>query len=347
MGISSAPLFPVDGGSVVEFQLVNDDGFRVDVLNLGCVVRRVFAAARNGQRANVTLGFADPRAYTRPGPYFGAICGRFANRIAFGRFSLDGTEYQLATNAAPHHLHGGLRGFDKALWDARPFEDARGPGIELSYVSPDGEEGYPGTLSVQVVYSVPRSGDVLRIDYQARCDRATILNLTNHAYWNLAGVSDGTAPDVLDHQLTLLAGRYVEVDETLIPTGALRGVEGTALDFRRPREIGERIDQTAGGYDHCFVIDEADGGLRDAAVVFHVPTGRRLTVRTTEPGVQLYTGNHLDGGASSGGFARFSGLCLECQHFPDSPNHAHFPTTVLRPGQVYRQTTIYEFDTAL
>ncbi|RMG32522.1 MAG: galactose mutarotase [Planctomycetota bacterium] len=346
MGITSAALFPVDRRPVVEFQVVNDGGFRVDILNLGGVVRRVFAADRKGRRGNVTLGFADPRRYANPGPYFGAICGRYANRIAFGRFSLDGTEYRLATNDGPHHLHGGLRGFDKVLWDARPFEDAERLGVELSYVSADGEEGYPGTLQVRVRYTVPRKADVLRIDYEAECDRPTVLNLTNHAYWNLAGV-DGSRDDVLDHQLTLGAERFVAVDETLIPTGTLPEVDGTPLDFRRPREIGERIDETGGGYDHCFVVDGAPGQLRDAAVVFHPGTGRRMTVRTTEPGVQLYTGNHLDGSESCGGFGRFGGFCLECQHFPDSPNRPEFPSTVLRPGETYRQTTVYEFDAAL
>jgi aldose 1-epimerase len=294
--------------------------------------------------ADVVLGCDDLEGYLHDGSYFGATIGRYANRIARGRFTLDGRTCRLALNNGPNSLHGGDAGFDKMFWDGR----GDGRRVRLHLTSPDGAGGYPGTLHVEVTWEVENRD--LRIDYRARCDAPTVLNLTNHAYFNLAGI-DREAASILDHVLTIDADRYTPVDPTLIPTGALAAVSGTPLDFRVPTAIGTRIGaadtqlERAGGYDHNFVLAET-GSFRRAARVVDPGSGRALEVWTTQPGLQFYSGNFLDGtvrGKHGVRYGHRTGLCLETQHFPDSPNHPGFPSTVLRPGQSYEQTTVYRF----
>ena len=339
-----------DGASVELITLRSPSGIELDVATYGGTVTRLLAPDRSGERADIVLGHEWLQSYLAGTPYFGAIIGRYGNRIAGGRFTLDGNEYVLAVNNGPNHLHGGLVGFDKVVWDAEPYVKAREAGVILTHVSPDGDEGYPGELSVQVVYALSADGE-LRIDYEATTDAPTILNLTHHGYWNLAGHGAG---DILDHELALHAGRFTPVDETLIPTGELRSVQGTPFDFREPTRIGARIESDdeqivfGGGYDHNFVLDGwvGDGLLRPAAVLADPASGRVMEVLTTEPGLQFYSGNFLDGsdlGKEGVAYAHRTGLCLETQHFPDSPNQPDFPSTVLRPGETYRSTTVYRF----
>jgi aldose 1-epimerase len=310
---------------------------RVTIINYGATVTSVHVADRDDRFENVTLGFSSYEGYLTNAPYFGSICGRYANRIAGGKFSLDGIEYKLATNNGVNHLHGGNRGFNHVLWTGKPVETADSVGVELTYISKDGEEGYPGTLNATVVYTLNNANE-LSIDYTAVCDKATPVNLTNHCYWNLAG-----AGDVLDQVLMLNCDRYLPVDSASIPTGELKDVRGTPMDFTEPAPIGSRIDQLNSGYDHCYVLREGGGKLTLAARASDPKSGRVMEVHTTEPGIQLYTGNYLDGSEQCAGFARHSGFCVECQHFPDSPNRPEFPNTILRPGEVYRQTTMHRF----
>jgi aldose 1-epimerase len=334
-----------DGQPIVHYSLVNRRGMQVGLINLGAIITAVRVPDRKGEVANVTLHFPDLAGYEANAPYFGGICGRYANRIAFGKFTLDGREYQLATNNGPHHLHGGKVSFIKRVWDHERVDGDDAVGVRFTYVSPDGEEGYPGTLRVEVTYTLNNDNE-LRLDYRAETDQTTVLNLTNHAYWNLAGAGQGT---ILDHELTLYCDRYLPVDEGSIPTGELADVAGTPMDFRSPRRIGERIDQTVngnGGYDHCYVVNGEFGTLRPAAKVVDPHSGRVLEIATTEPGIQLYTGNHLQGTPETGHAVRHGALCLEAQHFPDSPNRPEFPSTVLKPGEIYRQTTVHKFSTA-
>jgi len=338
------------GDAVDLITLHSPSGIELDVATYGGVVTRLVVPDREGRLADVVLGHEGLGAYVEGTPYFGAIVGRYANRIAAGRFTLDGVEYQLATNDGPNHLHGGKRGFDKVVWSAEPYSTGSEAGVVLTHVSPDGDEGYPGELSVRVTYALTADGE-LRIDYEATTDAPTIVNLTHHGYWNLAGHDSG---DILGHELTIPARRFTPVNETLIPTGELRPVEGTPFDFREATAIGARIEADdeqlalGGGYDHNFVLDgwEDDGSLRLAAVLRDPASGRVLEVLTTEPGLQLYSGNFLDGSdIGKGGIAyeHRGGLCLETQHFPDSPNQPGFPSTVLRPGETYRSTTVYRF----
>jgi len=271
----------------------------------------------------------------------GATIGRYANRIAGGRFVLDGREYQLAKNDGPNHLHGGIRGFDKVIWQAEPFTQPSGVGVRFSYLSPDGEEGYPGNLSCQVTYLLANTSQ-LEISYQATVDRPTHLNLTNHSYFNL---SAGARNNILDHELQIMASAFTPVDKTLIPTGEIKSVAGTPFDFRQPVRIGERINQVDGGYDHNFVLDNK-GELAVVARVFEPDSGRQLELLTTEPGLQFYSGNFLDGTIRGKGgkiYGPRSAFCLESQHFPDSPNQPHFPSTILRPGEVFKSRTIFRF----
>lgn len=333
-----------DGESVLEFVLTNDSGVTVRVINLGATITSVEIPDRDGQTANVALGFGDVDGYFKNPPYFGATCGRFANRIANGRFSLDGHDYQLACNDGPNHLHGGTRGFDKALWNAEPIESDESVGVRMSYLSPDGEEGYPGNLDVTVEFHLTAANE-LRLEYSASTDKATPLNLTNHTYWNLAGVNGESTATVLDHELKLHASQYIPVNESLIPTG-LAPVSNTPMDFTAIERIGSRISDVGMGYDHCFVIDGKGQTLNSAALVLDPASGRTMEVLTTEPGVQLYTANFLDGSDDCGGFSKHTGFCLECQHFPDSPNQSDFPNSILRPGDSYRQTTIHRFSVA-
>ncbi len=333
-----------DGTGVQLYTLRNSHGVQVRLTNYGGIVTSIQTPDRDGNVGEITLGFDTLTEYLAGHPYFGCLVGRYANRIAGGRFTLDGREYTLATNNGANHLHGGEVGFDKVVWQARPFRNGRAVGVHLLYVSKDGEEGYPGNLRVEATYSLTEQNE-LRIDYRATTDKPTPLNLTNHTYWNLAGPAQGR---IDDHELVIFADHYLPVDEGLIPTGELRSVEGTPMDFRSPHTIGERIDQVPGGYDHCYVLSqraERPGELISAARVRDPRSGRVLEVLTTEPGIQLYTGNFLDGSLESRGavFQQRTGFCLETQHFPDSPNQPGFPNTILRPGQTFRSTTVYRF----
>ena len=292
-----------DGQPIVRYLLTNARGMKAEVINYGAIVTSVTVPDRDGEFRNVTLGFNDLAGYEANAPYFGAICGRYANRIAGGKFTIDGTEYTLATNNGPNHLHGGTRGFNKAVWSAEEVPFTTGTvGVKLRYESPDGEEGYPGKLQVTVLYSLTDENE-LKIEYTAVCDKATPVNLTNHCYWNLAGEGD-----VLGHELTLFCDRYLPVDETAIPTGELADVKGTPMDFTAPAPIGSRIDQVAGGYDHCYAINGADQEPAPAARVVDPKSGRVMEIFTTEPGVQLYTGNFLAGDESTAGFAKHQGF---------------------------------------
>lgn len=334
-----------DGTPVDLYTLANEAGMKVSIMTYGGIVTQIHVPDRTGKTADVTLGFDSLEGYLKGHPYFGALIGRYGNRIAKGRFQLNGVEYKLATNNNNlNHLHGGVKGFDKAVWKARPV-DART--LELTHTSPDGDEGYPGRLQVQVVYSLAEKANELTINYTATTDKDTVLNLTNHAYFNLAGGGDN-----LGHVVMLNADRFTPVDAGLIPTGELKPVQGTPFDFTTPHAIGERIDQDdpqlkAGkGYDHNFVLKGPAGALALAARVEEPTSGRVLEVHTTEPGVQFYTGNFLDGSLTGKGgvkIQRRAGFCLETQHFPDSPNQPKFPSTVLKPGQTHRSTTVWKF----
>jgi len=317
------------------YTLTNSHGFEVTVTNYGGAVTSLKAPDRDGNFGEIVLGFATLDEYVRNPRYFGALIGRHANRIARGRFSLNGVEYQLPCNNGPNHLHGGFKGFDKRVWDVRESDQA----LHLTYFSKDGEEGYPGNLTASVDYTLLENE--LRIDYRATTDRDTIVNLTNHSYFNLRG-----AGRILDHELTLNADYYTPVSEDLIPTGEIKAVEGTPMDFRRGKAIGSELDKVAGGYDHNFVLNNSDGSLRLGARLYEPLTGRVLEIFTTEPGMQFYSGNFLDGsliGRDGVAYELYTGLCLEPQQFPDAPNHRNFPSTVLRPGEEYKHTSLYRF----
>lgn len=336
-----------NGQTIHAATLDNGNGVSMRVLSLGGIVTHLYAPDRAGQPADITLGFDDVSRYEEVGPYFGAICGRVANRIAGGRFTLDDVAYQVTVNNPPNHLHGGTCGYDKRLWSLEPAGNDREPAVRLSLIDPAGSEGYPGEVTVEVIYTL-RSDNTWRIDYTATATAATPINPTQHIYFNLRDA--GRSP-ALDHLLTLHAAQYTPTDDAQIPTGRRAPVEGTVFDFRSPRRIGQDIDRTAdsaGGYDHNFIIDGNPGTLRPAAELHDPSTGRVVVMRTTEPAVQFYAGNFLDGtavGKSNLRYARRSGLCLEAQHFPDAVNRPDFPSTILRPGKTYRQTTEYQFTT--
>jgi aldose 1-epimerase len=337
-----------DGRPIDRYTLKNAHGLEADVITWGAIVTRLVVPDRTGTPGDVVLGFDTLDGYLKEHPYFGAIVGRYGNRIAKGRFTLNGKTYTLATNNGPNSLHGGLKGFDKQVWTARPVTAADGQAVELSYVSKDGEEGYPGTLTARVTYTLTNS-NALRIEYDLTSDKDTVANVTNHSYFNLAGQGTG---DILSHEAMINADRFTPVDETLIPTGELRPVAGTPFDFRTPMPIGSRITATdeqikfGKGYDHNFVVNGEAGSLRHAVRVTEKTSGRVMEVYTTEPGVQFYTGNFLDGSLRGKGgkvYAFRNGFCLETQHFPNSPNTPSFPTTVIRAGEHYKSQTEYRF----
>jgi aldose 1-epimerase len=328
-----------DGKPVDQFTLTNDNGMRVKIIGYGGIVTSLEVPDRDGKLGNVVLGCEDLEGYMAEHPYFGALCGRFSNRIANGKFTIGDTEYSLATNNDANHLHGGIKGFDKQLWSAEAVEGEGTVGVKLGYVSVDGEEGYPGNLTIEVNYTLTNDNE-LKIDYSATTDKATPINLTNHSYWNLAG-----AGTIMDHGLTLFCDKYLPVDAGLIPTGELASVKDTPMDFLTAQTIGSRFAEVEGGYDHCYVLSSTDEGMKPVAEVHDATTGRVMKVTTSEPAVQFYTGNFLDGSAGSGGYAKNSGLCLETQHYPDSPNKPDFPNTILKPGQTYKHSTIYQFST--
>lgn len=333
-----------DGTTVGIHTLSNGNGVTAKISEYGAILTELWVPDRDGKPGNVVLGFDNLDQYVKGSPFFGATTGRVANRIAKGKFTLDGKEYTLAVNNGPNHLHGGLKGFDKRVWKSRalPMTD-KAVAVEFTYVSADGEEGYPGTLTTTVVYTLTADNE-LRIDYTASTDKATIVNLTNHSYFNLGG-----SGSILDHVLMLNADRYTAADDTLIPTGELAPVKGTGLDFTQPRRIGDRIADYmsfAKGYDHNFVINGGGTGMTLAARVRDPKSGRQMEVWTTEPGVQLYCGNHLDGsltGVNGIVYKQHTGFCLETQHFPDSINHPAFPSVVLRPGQTFKSSTAHRF----
>lgn len=337
-----------DGNRVDLYTLTNVGGMEVKITTYGATVVSLVVPDRNGKPADVVLGFDSLEDYIAGGYYFGCIAGRYANRIAGGKFALYGTQYRLATNEGGNHLHGGLRGFDKRVWQAQEFEDNAGTGLRFSYSSPDGEEGYPGNLACTVSYTLGAANE-LKIDYRAVTDAPTIVNLTSHAYFNLAGAGSG---DVLSHELMINADRFTPVDGRLIPTGEFKSVEGTPFDFTRPIAIGARIDHDdeqlilGKGYDHNWVLNKDGDGPCLAARTFERDSGRMLEVYTTQPGLQFYSGNFLDNriaGKAGQIYHHRGGFCLETQHFPDSPNRPNFPSTVLEAGSKYEHTTIFKF----
>jgi aldose 1-epimerase len=329
-----------DGSSVDIYTLTNAHGLFAKVTNYGTIITELHVPDRHGRSGDIVLGFDNLEQYLKGHPCFGCTVGRFANRIAKGKFSLDGQSYNLAINNGPNHLHGGLKGFDKVLWHA---ESQPGAAVKFTYTSPDREEGYPGRLESSAIMALNDTNE-LRIDYTATTDKATPVNLTNHSYFNLRG--DG---DVLSHELLLAADYYTPSDATLIPTGEIKPVKGTPMDFTTSKPIGSRFSQLQSrpvGYDHNYVINDGGKSLALAARVYEPHTGRVLEVQTTQPGVQLYTGNFLDGsltGKRGVVYRQHTGFCLETQHFPDSVNHPQFPSVILRPGQTYRQTTTFRF----
>ena len=343
-----------NGEAVELYSLRNQKGMEARISTYGATIVGLTAPDRDGRMANVVLGFRSlegytSRAYLRESPYFGALIGRYANRINKGRFTINGKTISLGINNQPNHLHGGVRAFDKVVWKAKVNEGADKPNVELTYESKDGEEGYPGNLRVTATYILTE--DALEIGYNAVTDQDTIVNLTNHSYFNLKGAGEG---DVLEHELQLYADKFTPVDATLIPTGEMRSVQGTPFDFTQPTTIGARIDAKddqlvlAKGYDENFVLNNADGTLRLSAHLLEPKSGRYLEVWTTEPGIQLYTGNFLRGDLSGENgkiFVFRGGVCLETQHFPDSPNHADFPSTLLKQGQTFSSHTVYRFNT--
>lgn len=336
-----------DGAAVDIYTLTNVYGAKVKIITYGARVVSIEVRDHNNQLSDVALGYDDLAGYEKDSSYLGAIVGRYGNRIAKGRFTLDGQTYTLATNNNGNHLHGGLRGFDKVVWTGKGSVVAGAARLRLTYLSKDQEEGYPGNLSVTVTYTWTNHSE-LRIDYSATTDKATVLNLTNHAYFNLAGAGRG---DILKHEMKINALRFTPTDTTAIPLGELRSVKGTPLDFTRPAPIGARIEDkyeqivSGSGYDHNFVLNKPAGQLGLAAEAYEATSGITLRILTTEPGVQFYSGNFLSGATGKQGltYPRRSGFCLETQHYPDSPNKPGFPTTVLRPGRRYTQTTIYQF----
>jgi len=331
-----------EGVEVDLYTCTNANGVVLKMTNYGATTVSLEVPDRDGKMANITMGFDSLDGYLGKHPYFGATVGRYCNRIAKGKFTLDGQEYTLATNNGPNHLHGGNVGFNKVVWDAEPFETETGVGVKFTYLSKDGEEGYPGSLNATAVYTLTND-DELVVEFTATTDKPTPVNLTNHNYWNLGGEGTGT---IRDHVLEIPADKYLPVDETLIPTGELADVAGTPLDFTKPEKIGARLDQIKAdpvGYDHCYAFRGEIGEMKLAARVIDPDSGRVMEIYTTQPGLQFYSGNFLDGSADSGGYQQYDGFCLETQHFPDSPNQPTFPNTILKPGETYQHKTVHKF----
>lgn len=328
-----------NGTKVQLYTLSNSSGMEVKITNFGGIITSIKTPDKTGTFENVVLGFDNLDKYLEGTPFFGAIIGRYGNRIAQGEFTLDGEKYTLAKNNGNNHLHGGEIGYDKVLWEASPKGKNA---VELSYLSKDGEEGYPGNLNITVVYTLTEQ-DELKIDYKATTDKATPVNLTNHSYFNLSGDPETL---ILDHTLQVDAANYTPVNRELIPTGEIAQVEGTPFEFTTPQEIGSRINDVRGGYDHNYVLDKTTNELTLIASLYDDQSGRKMEILTTEPGLQFYSGNFLDGsiiGSDGKKFEKYSALCLETQHFPDSPNQNTFPSTILRPENTYISSTIYKF----
>ena len=349
-GIDCRPFGKVSHGQPVElYRLKNAKGAEAAITNYGGIVVSLKMPDRNGELEDVVLGYDHVKDYVKASPYFGALIGRYGNRIAKGHFELGGKAYQLALNDGPNTLHGGVKGFDKVVWAAKPVLGEAGPSLELTYVSQDGDEGYPGKLSVKAVYTLTEKNEK-QLDFTATTDKQTIVNLTHHSYFNLAGAGNG---DILNHLVTIRADKFTPVDQTLIPTGELVSVAGTPMDFRKPTAIGahiadayEQVQIGKTGYDHNWVIDKVPGKLGWVAKVYEPTSGRVMEVLSTEPGLQFYSGNFLDGtnvGKGGKAYQFRTGFCMEPQHFPDSPNHANFPSVVLKPAETYTNTIIYRF----
>jgi aldose 1-epimerase len=334
-----------DGQEVDLYTLANINGIRAKITNYGAILVSLEVPDRDGKPADITLGYDNLDGYLTRHPYFGSTVGRYANRIGGASFKINDVEYKLAANNGPNHLHGGIKGFDKVVWKLDDIKAESDKALlKLSYLSKDGEEGYPGNLACTVTYTLTKDGE-LKISYEAETDKATVINLTNHSYWNLAGQGNG---DILGHELMFNADRYTPVDEGLIPTGAIRSVKDSPMDFTKPMTIGSRIGQVEGGYDHNYVLNSGGGTLSLCAKVSEPTSGRIMEIHTTEPGVQFYTGNFLDGsitGKSGKVYKKHYGFCLETQHFPDSPNKPDFPSAVLNPGDKYTTVTVYKFYT--
>lgn len=343
--IEKVPFGKVGESDITLYKLSNPNGFSVSIMNYGATIVAIQAPDKSGTMGDVVLGYDSLSGYLRPSnPYFGAIVGRFANRIAKAQFVLDGQTYQLSPNNNGNTLHGGVKGFDKVVWDAQEGKSDTGATLTLTYLSKDQEEGYPGNLSAEVIYTVTNNNE-LKIDYKATTDKTTPVNLSSHAYFNL---SAGQNPTILEHELTLNADRYTPVNAQLIPTGKIEPVSGGPMDFTSAKSIGKDIAQVEGGYDHNFVLNKSGNDLTLAATLFDPGSGRFMEMFTTEPAVQFYSGNFLNGTLQNKGGAsipKHGGMCLEAQHYPDSPNQPAFPNVFLKPGETYTQSTVYRFST--
>ena len=343
VGITEKPFGNTEGQAITEYTLTNANGMQLGVINYGGTITKLTAPDKDGKLGDVVLGYESLDGYLQKGnPYFGALIGRYGNRIGHAKFTLDGKTYTLPANDHGNTLHGGDKGYDKVVWNAEKQGDSS---LKLTYSSKDGEQGFPGNLNVTVVYTLTADNSV-KIDYSATTDKATPVNLTNHAYYNLSAGSDST---VLDHEIQINADKYTPVDSLLIPTGQIADVKGTPFDFTTSKPIGKDIAQVKGGYDHNWVLNKTANNLEKIVTLYHPKSGRMMEVYTTEPGIQFYTGNFLNGTLANtkGGakYAQHGALCLETQHFPDSPNHPNFPSTILKPGETYKTTTVYKFST--
>lgn len=341
MKIETAPFGTADDQPITRYTLVNSKGHKVSVMNFGATLLEVEVPDRDGKIANVNLCFDSLQPYVDGHPYFGSTVGRFCNRIGNAKFTIDGTEYALVVNHGKHQLHGGNKNFSYQVWDAETFQDDDSVGVRFKLSSPDGDNGFPGAVGAVAEYSW-NDADELKITYSATTDKPTHVNLTNHSYWNLGGAGSGTAKD---HVATIQADQSLDVDGDLIPTGKYNDVDQTPLDFRTATALGDRLDQLPAtkGYDHCYVVRGEIGSLRKAALVVDPDSGRTLEIETTQPGIQLYTANHLGGGPGTAGNGSHDAFCLETQHYPDAPNQSNFPSTLLKPGETMTETTIHRF----